>query len=84
MPAAQLLERTARAFETMQRLERHHGHFYNWYDTQTLKPLAPLYVSSVDSGNLSGYLMVLRSGLLALRDDRDFPSAVVSPGCATP
>ena len=37
---------------TMASLERHQGHFYNWYDTQTLKPLAPLYVSSVDSGNL--------------------------------
>jgi cellobiose phosphorylase len=67
--AAELMERTTRAFESMQRLERYHGHFYNWYDTQTLKPLLPLYVSSVDSGNLSGYLMVLRSGLLGLADD---------------
>lgn len=67
-----LIKRTERAFATMQRLERYRGHFYNWYDTQTLKPLAPLYVSSVDSGNLSGYLMVLRSGLLALPDDKVF------------
>ncbi|MGZ9065856.1 MAG: glucoamylase family protein, partial [Burkholderiales bacterium] len=69
LPAGALLDRTARAFETMQSLERYQGHFYNWYDTQTLKPLAPLYVSSVDSGNLSGYLMVLRSALLALPDE---------------
>ena len=67
--AGQLLDRTARAFETMQGLERYQGHFYNWYDTRTLKPLLPLYVSSVDSGNLAGYLMVLRSALLALPDD---------------
>ncbi|MGZ8203325.1 MAG: cyclic beta 1-2 glucan synthetase, partial [Burkholderiales bacterium] len=69
LPAGALLDRTARAFETMQSLERYQGHFYNWYDTQTLKPLAPHYVSSVDSGNLSGYLMVLRSALLALPDE---------------
>ena len=47
----------------MQRLERHRGHFYNWYDTQTLQPLPPLYVSSVDSGNLAGHLLTLGSGL---------------------
>ena len=70
VPAAQLIERTRCAFQTLQNLERYQGHFYNWYDTQTLKPLTPLYVSSVDSGNLSGYLMVLRSGLLALAGDK--------------
>ncbi|HSQ03574.1 MAG TPA: glucoamylase family protein, partial [Burkholderiales bacterium] len=44
------------------------GHFYNWYDTLTLKPLPPLYVSSVDSGNLAGHLLILRAGLLPLAD----------------
>ena len=39
--AGQLIERTANAFHTMQALERYRGHFYNWYDTQTLKPLLP-------------------------------------------
>ena len=43
----------------MESLERHRGHFYNWYDTQTLLPLAPLYVSTVDSGNLAGHLLTL-------------------------
>ena len=47
------------------------GHFYNWYDTQSLQPLPPLYVSSVDSGNLAGHLLTLRPGLLALPDDAD-------------
>jgi cellobiose phosphorylase len=70
VPAGELLERTARAFQSMQRLERYEGHFYNWYDTQTLKPLLPLYVSSVDSGNLACYMMVLKSALLALPNDR--------------
>ena len=65
-----LIERTARAFHTMEGLERHRGHFYNWYDTQSLKPLPPLYVSTVDSGNLAGHLLTLRPGLLALPDQQ--------------
>ncbi len=65
----QLLERSANTFESMQALDRHKGHFYNWYDTQTLKPLPPLYISTVDSGNLAGHLLTLRQGLLALPDD---------------
>jgi cellobiose phosphorylase len=66
----QLIERTERTLGTMQGLERYEDHFYNWYDTQSLKPLAPLYVSTVDSGNLAGHLMTLRGGLLALADER--------------
>jgi hypothetical protein len=38
LSAGQLIERTARAFGTMTTLERFRGHFYNWYDTQSLKP----------------------------------------------
>ena len=45
-------------------LERYHGHFYNWYDISTLEPLRPTYVSTVDSGNLAGHLLVLRVALL--------------------
>jgi len=74
LPAGQLVERTANALRTMQGLERHRGHFYNWYDTQTLQPLPPLYVSTVDSGNLAGHLLTLRAGLLALADDRILPA----------
>ncbi len=69
IPAGVLIERTANALRTMETLERHRGHFYNWYDTQSLKPLLPLYISSVDSGNLAGHLLALRQGLLALPDD---------------
>ncbi len=66
----QLIERTANAFHTMEALERHRGHFYNWYDTQSLKPLLPTYISAVDSGNLAGHLLTLRPGLLALPDQK--------------
>mgnify|MGYP001600950853 CR=1 FL=1 len=66
----QLIERTANALHTMGALERHRGHFYNWYDTQSLKPLLPTYISAVDSGNLAGHLLTLRPGLLALPDQK--------------
>ena len=58
MSAVDRLEETLR---TMSRLERFRGHFFNWYDTHDLHPLEPKYISSVDSGNLAGHLIVLRS-----------------------
>ncbi len=46
-------------YKTLAKLDTHRGHFYNWYDTQTLVPLLPLYVSTVDSGNCSGHLLAV-------------------------
>jgi cyclic beta-1,2-glucan synthetase len=63
-----LLERISNAFNTMNLLDTYQGHFYNWYDTQSLEPLKPLYISSVDSGNLAGHLLTLQQGLQALPD----------------
>ncbi len=68
--AGQLITRTNNALHTMAALERHRGHFYNWYDTQSLQPLQPRYISSVDSGNLAAHLLTLRPGLLALHDNK--------------
>src|SRR6185503_724540 len=76
LTAGALVERTDNALSTMRSLERHQGHFYNWYDTKSLKPLPPLYVSSVDSGNLACHLLTLRPGLLALAD-----ASVLAPRC---
>jgi cyclic beta-1,2-glucan synthetase len=72
-----LLERTAQTLATMHALPRHRGHFYNWYDTLSLQPLAPLYISAVDSGNLAGHLLTLRPGLLALVDEPVFHPRVL-------
>jgi len=44
---------------TMESMPRSRGHLYNWYDTTTLKPLYPLYISAVDSGNLAGHLVAV-------------------------
>ena len=48
---------------TLEKLEKWEGHLYNWYDTETLKPLKPVFVSTVDSGNLLAYLIVLKEGI---------------------
>jgi len=60
----EMLDRVARCIGTIEKLETWHGHLYNWYDTRNLRPLRPYYVSTVDSGNLIGYLIALRQGLL--------------------
>lgn len=66
----EVLDRTQNALSTMRALERHRGHLYNWYDTQTLRPLPPRYISTVDSGNLAGHLITLKAGLKELADEK--------------
>jgi cyclic beta-1,2-glucan synthetase len=63
---AELLTRLEATLATLAKLERHHGHLLNWYDTQTCAPLLPRYVSTVDSGNLSGHLLALAQACLEL------------------
>jgi hypothetical protein len=62
----ELIERTSNTMLTMHRMERYRGHFYNWYDTISLSPLIPKYISTVDSGNLAGHLLTLKQGLLSI------------------
>ncbi len=64
----ELIERLELTLTTLERLPRFRGHFFNWYDTQTLEPLTPQYVSTVDSGNLAGHLLVVRRMCLDLSD----------------
>ncbi|RUO27078.1 glycosyl transferase [Aliidiomarina minuta] len=55
----QTIERLEATFQTLHKMQRFKGHFLNWYSTKTLEPLTPAYVSSVDSGNLAGHLIVV-------------------------
>ncbi len=73
LSAGEFIERTSDTFHTLAKLERYRGHFYNWYDTQSLAILRPHYISTVDSGNLSGHLLTLRLGLLELPDQKICP-----------
>ncbi|HEX4995524.1 MAG TPA: glucoamylase family protein, partial [Methylomirabilota bacterium] len=63
------VDRLEATLATMRRLERFHGHFYNWYDTTGLRPLEPRYVSTVDSGNLAAHLLALGNACRAALHD---------------
>ena len=67
--------RLRNSLETVRHLQRYRGHLLNWYDTRTLEPLAPRYVSAVDSGNLRGSASCAQGGL------RRGPAA---PACGLP
>jgi cellobiose phosphorylase len=59
----ELEEQISRTITTIEKMEKWNGHLYNWYDTSTLQPLHPIYISTVDSGNLICYLTTLVQGL---------------------
>ena len=71
-------ERIAATLGTMARLEQFRGHFYNWYTTDTLQPLEPKYISSVDSGNMAGHLLALSAGFRRLIQQPLIEPAVLS------
>ncbi|HIZ21139.1 MAG TPA: DUF3131 domain-containing protein [Firmicutes bacterium] len=65
-----MLDRVERTLATVQKLEKWKGNPYNWYDTRTLRPLSPRYISTVDSGNFVCCLVALRQALAELRGAR--------------
>ena len=64
-----LAARIEATLTTVESLERFEGHLLNWYDTRTLAPLTPSYISTVDSGNLAGALLTLTVALRQLHLD---------------
>ncbi|HEY8271977.1 MAG TPA: glucoamylase family protein [Pseudobdellovibrionaceae bacterium] len=52
----------SKTLESLHELPKYNGHFYNWYETTTLRPLDPKYISSVDNGNLAGHLIAVAQG----------------------
>ena len=54
-----VVSRLRATLSTMERMPKHEGHLYNWYQTETLQVLQPAYVSTVDSGNLAGHLLAV-------------------------
>ncbi len=54
-----VIARIEATLATVQKMEKCKGHLYNWYDTESLRPLEPRYVSTVDSGNLASHLVAL-------------------------
>jgi cyclic beta-1,2-glucan synthetase len=67
-----LATRLSTTIDALDKLGRFRGHFYNWYDTQTLQPLNPRYISTVDSGNLAACLIVMTQGCKKMTGERIF------------
>lgn len=59
----EMKEKLSNTITSMERMEKWNGHLYNWYNTKSLDPLLPKYISTADSGNLVGYLITLSEGL---------------------
>lgn len=57
------VKRVRETISTIDKMETWKGHLFNWYHTATLEPLRPFFISTVDSGNLAGYLLVVEQGL---------------------
>ena len=70
-----LMDRMEKALDSMEIMEKHQGHFFNWYELGTLVPLEPKFISSVDSGNLAGHLLVARQAMLELANSPIVPRA---------
>ncbi|HEY8225790.1 MAG TPA: glucoamylase family protein, partial [Pyrinomonadaceae bacterium] len=64
----EFVERVELTFRTLSKLTKFRGHLFNWYDTVTLAPLEPQYISTVDSGNLASHLIALRHMCIELAD----------------
>jgi cyclic beta-1,2-glucan synthetase len=79
----ELVERLGLTTATLERLARFRGHYFNWYDTRTLEPLAPQYVSTVDSGNLAGHLLAVKQACVELPDCELFGARTLD-GLAAP
>ncbi len=83
-----LAGRLEKSLGTLEQLPKWRGHLYNWYDTQSLVVLTPAYVSAVDSGNLSGHLLLVAAACEALtaQDSTDWlqaPAAVLESSAAS-
>lgn len=65
---SEMAERLEQTLQSMSRLPKHEGHFYNWYETSEARALDPKYISSVDNGNLAGHLLAIgQSALESIR-----------------
>ena len=79
----ELVERIELTLASMDKLDRFNGHFLNWYDTRTLAPLTPQYVSTVDSGNLAGHLLALKQVCVEVVDQPVFHPQAIQGMCDT-
>ena len=67
--AQDAIDMLERVVGTINRLEKWNGHLFNWYNTKTLEVLHPRYISTVDSGNLCGYIIVVIEALFEIEKE---------------
>jgi cyclic beta-1,2-glucan synthetase len=63
-----MIDRLEYVFQALERMRRHRGHFFNWYELEGLNVLQPSYISTVDSGNLAGHLLALKQACREIID----------------
>ncbi|RNM12875.1 hypothetical protein EFS38_21030, partial [Dickeya undicola] len=80
IPLGDVLRRVTHTLDTLDKMAHYRGHLYNWYDTRTLAPLNPRYISSVDSGNMAAHLLTLSAGLTLSRHQPILNSAQMLDG----
>jgi cyclic beta-1,2-glucan synthetase len=73
----EFVEREELTFASLTKLGKLRGHCFNWYDTRTLEPLVPQYISTVDSGNLAGHLIALKQAFIELPEVRLLDQRVI-------
>jgi cyclic beta-1,2-glucan glucanotransferase len=76
LTAGEFAESTGKTFEAVERMPKCNGQLYNWYSTHTLQPDKPLFVSTVDNGNLLCSLWTLKEGCREMQKDPIFRPAV--------
>jgi cyclic beta-1,2-glucan synthetase len=69
MSLGEFIFQTRQTLDRLTALAKHKGHLLNWYDTTSLEPLEPRFVSTVDSGNLAAALWALKQAALALASE---------------
>ena len=72
----EFIERLELTFATLGKLPKFRGHYFNWYDTKTLQPMQPQYISTVDSGNLAGHAIALKQACIELPDAKLFDERI--------
>lgn len=72
----EMLIRSRQTWSTLEKLEKFRGHFYNWYDINTLEPLRPYYISTVDNGNMAGHMFTFSEGLREFVDRPIYTSSI--------
>ncbi|MEP6743651.1 MAG: glucoamylase family protein [bacterium] len=74
----EFVERQELTFFTIAKLGKFRGHLFNWYDTRTLEPLLPQYISTVDSGNLAGHMIAVKQACIELPDTKIFDERIIA------